>query len=69
MDRIPIDSSNLADVGYDQDSMLLEVGFRNGTAYQYFDVPYGVYQEFMAATSKGTYFNANIRKNYRQAKL
>lgn len=69
MNRIPVDSSNIADVGYDETTMTLEVGFHNGTAYQYFDVPQSVYQEFMSADSKGTFLNTNIKGNYRYAKL
>ncbi len=51
MNRTPVDSSNIADVGYDETSMTLEVGFNTGTIYQYFDVPQTVYQEFMSAGS------------------
>jgi hypothetical protein len=69
MNRTPVDSSNIADVGYDETSATLEVGFHNGTVYQYFDVPQTVYQEFMGAASKGIFFNANIKNNYRYAKL
>lgn len=69
MNRTPVDSSNIADIGYDEATMTLEVGFRNGTVYQYFDVPYPVYQEFMSASSHGTYLNANIKSVYRYVKL
>jgi len=69
MNRIPVDSSNIADVGYDDANMTLEVGFRNGTVYQYFDVPQTLYQEFMGADSKGTFLNANIKNSYRYTKL
>jgi hypothetical protein len=69
MNRIPVESSNIADVGYDETTMTLEVGFHSGAVYQYFDVPEAVHQEFMSAASKGTYFNANIKSNYRYVKL
>lgn len=69
MKRIPVDSSNIADVGYDASSMVLELGFKRGDVYQYFDVPDSVYRELMRAASKGTFFNANIRNVYRNARL
>lgn len=69
MDRIPVDSSNIAEIGYDPDSATLEVLFNNESLYQYFDVPETVYEEFLAADSKGKYFNANIRNSYRYDKL
>lgn len=69
MDRIAVDSSTIADVGYEQATMTLEVGFRNGSVYQYFDVPETVYQEFMCASSKGKFLHANIKNNYRYVKV
>ena len=69
MDRIAIESSTIADVGYEQATMTLEIGFRNGSVYQYFDVPETVYQEFMRASSKGNFLHANIRDNYRYTKV
>jgi len=49
--------------------MTLELGFKQGAVYQYFDVPDAVYQELMRADSKGTFFHANIKNNYRYTKL
>ena len=69
MNRTPVESSNIADIGYEDTTMTLEIGFHNGTVYQYFDVPHSVFQEFMGADSKGTYLNANIKNVYRYAKL
>ena len=68
MDRIPVSSSHIADVGYDPATMTLEIGFKDGSVYQYFDVPDVLYQEFMRAGSKGTFLHANIRNNHRYVK-
>lgn len=69
MDRTPVESSTIGDVGYDAATLTLEVGFLNGTVYQYFDVPEVLFQEFMQASSKGAFLNASIKNNYRYAKL
>jgi len=69
MDRVPVSSSNIADIGYDPSTMTLEVGFLNGGVYQYFDVPEAVYEEFMRAESKGRFLHAHIKGNYRYAKV
>ena len=69
MERIAVESSTIVDVGYEQATMTLEVGFRNGSVYQYFDIPETVYQEFMRASSKGKFLHANIKNNYRYVKL
>ena len=42
MERIPVSSSNLASVGY-QDG-ILEVAFKSGSVYQYTGVPESVYE-------------------------
>lgn len=69
MNRTPVTSSNVASIGYDSNTMTLEVEFNSGSIYQYYDVPENVYQEFMRASSKGQFLNANIRLNYRCTKL
>lgn len=65
MNRTPVTSSNVASIGYDRDRMTLEVEFRDGSVYQYFDVPEAVYQEFMRAESKGRFMHTNIKNSYR----
>jgi hypothetical protein len=69
MDRIAVSSSNLASIGYDASSATLEVEFKSGEIYQYFEVPAHEYEALMQASSHGTYFNKNIRKRYREAKV
>lgn len=70
MKRIPVDSSNLASVGYEESQKILEVEFINGGIYQYFSVPVSVYQGLMQASSHGQYFDQNVKKaNYRYKKV
>ena len=64
-----VSSSNLASIGYDAENEILEVEFKHGGIYQYFDVPENVYYELMNADSHGVYFSANIRNNYEFEKI
>ena len=64
MDRIPVSSSNVADIGYEPDTQVLEVGFLNGGVYQYFGVPPDVHEEFISAGSKGIFLNQRIKPFY-----
>jgi hypothetical protein len=64
MERQPVSSSNLASVGYDEDSATLEVEFKSGAIYRYYNVPSFEYERLMAASSHGIYFNANIKDKY-----
>lgn len=62
MECIPVSSSNLASVGYEEG--VLEVAFKSGSVYQYSGVPEFVYKALMSAPSHGKYFAAYIRNNY-----
>ena len=69
MRRQAVTSSTVSEVGYDEESRILEVLFVNGSAYQYFDVPPQIYAELMQAGSIGQYLNANIKGHYRYARV
>jgi hypothetical protein len=69
MKRIPVNSSNVAEVGYDPSANTLEVLFKNGGLYQYFDVPQAVYEELIQAASVGKYLNTQIKLVYRYARI
>lgn len=69
MDRQFVQSSDIAEIGYDSNSMVLEILFIKGGLYQYFDVPEAVYLELMSCDSKGRFLNANIKNNYRYTRL
>jgi hypothetical protein len=40
------------------------VEFRNGSVYQYYNVPGAVFDAFAVAASKGQFLNENIRNQY-----
>lgn len=69
MDHIPVQSSNVRSVGYDEARKTLEVRFHNGGLYAYYGVPKAKYQGLMAASSKGKYLNANIKNRYKYKKI
>ena len=62
------ESSNIVRFRYDEETLTLEVEFKGGNIYQYFDVPSGVVEEFQMAQSKGQYFGQNIRNAFRYAR-
>lgn len=69
MDRQSVASSNLAEVGYYLDLETLEVQFKSGGIYQYFNVPAFMYERLMSADSLGRFFNAEIKGHYPEAKV
>jgi len=69
MEMIKVDSSNVEAVGYDEDSSTLQVEFKNGGMYQYFDVPEEVFIGLRDADSVGGYLAARIKGTYRYSKV
>lgn len=63
-----VDSKNLYRIGYRKEDSLLLVQFRNGMAYEYYDVPEWEYTQLLDSKSKGKYFAANIRNQYASKK-
>jgi hypothetical protein len=64
MDSICVQSTSLVEVAYDHHRDLLELHFRDGTAYRYLGVPAQTHQELLDADSKGGYFNRHIRGRF-----
>jgi lysyl-tRNA synthetase class 2 len=48
---------------------MLDVEFTSGTKYRYFAVPERVFHEFLAAESKGVFFNRRIKPCYPLVKV
>jgi hypothetical protein len=67
--RQSVSSNNIAEIGYDEARRILEILFRTGSTYQYFDVPPQEYRGLMSASSYGQYLNANIKGRYRYARV
>ena len=64
MVRVKIEgSSNIAEAGYDPNTLTLEIKFHNGKLYKYWPITLRVYRAFMSAKSKGSYFAKNIKDN------
>jgi hypothetical protein len=61
---VAVESSLLAHVSYDEPRAILTLEFRDGTVYQYTDVPLQIFQDLLQADSKGAYFNRRIRGLY-----
>jgi hypothetical protein len=61
-------SSNIARFRYLSEESILEIEFKKGFVYRYFEVPETVYQQMQNASSKGQYFGTNIKGVYRYAR-
>jgi hypothetical protein len=66
--RIRVDSTVIAAVAYSTEAAL-DIEFTSGATYRYFAVPAQLFQEFLAAESKGVFFNRRIRPCYPSVKV
>lgn len=59
MQLVPVVSSNVAAIGYENG--VLEVHFKNGSVYRY-QTTEAFYKEFLAAPSKGRFANQRLKR-------
>jgi len=64
-----IDSTTIIKSVYDTESKEMVVEFKNGTKYQYNEVPHQTYTKFRMAESQGKYFNENIGRSHKYTKI
>jgi hypothetical protein len=64
MEREMVASSTILSVGYDSASETLEIEFKGGGLYQYYNLPEAVYQDLMASDSKGKFHNVYIKNSF-----
>jgi hypothetical protein len=62
-------SRDLALIGYDSMTSILEIVFRAGGVYRYQGVPESVYHGLMAAPSHGIFFQRHIKTQYTFEKI
>jgi KTSC domain-containing protein len=62
MGKISVTSSTIRSIAYDEASGILQVEFHAGSTYEYSGVPSEVHQRLMQARSKGSYFDAFVKK-------
>lgn len=61
---IPVSSSNVESIGYDEATQTLRIRFLNGSEYDYRNVPIVEFDALKNAPSVGSYLNHNIKNAY-----
>jgi hypothetical protein len=59
---IPVSSSNIASIGYENGT--LYVAFNRGGLYAYSGVPVSIYHGLMSASSHGSYLASHVKGIY-----
>ena len=63
-EMIPVSSSNIESIGYDEQNQQVYVRFLNGSLYVYKGVPPHEYQNLMEAPSQGSYLHRSFKNVY-----
>lgn len=69
MERVAVRSTEISIVGYDHTKQLLEVTFKNGGLYHYYDVPQAIYEQLIQADSIGLYFANQVKTVFQYKKV
>lgn len=64
MDMINVSSSAISAIGYDATTQRMKIRFVEGHSYDFCRVPESVFNGFLNARSKGSYYNDKIRDRY-----
>ncbi len=59
-----VSSSNVAAVGYNPNTRVMDVTFNSGSIYNYFDVPLDVYETLISASSVGGTLHQIVKGHY-----
>ena len=63
-DMIPVSSSNVSEIGYDEKNETVYVRFLNGSLYIYKGVPVTYFEGLKNAPSVGSYLHRNYKNVY-----
>jgi len=69
MQLVTVDSSMIHAVGYDKETQELEVVYTSGKIWRYTNVPEQIYQQLLAAESKGSFMRSCIIGMYPEYKV
>ena len=64
VDFYDVESSNVAQIGYDGDEAVLYVRFNNGALYFYEGVSPDIWDEFLYTDSKGRFIHTHLKDRY-----
>lgn len=62
-------STNVKEIKYSQERMIMQVTFTSGSTYQYFDVPTEVWDRALKAPSIGSFINSEIKGVYKYSQV
>ena len=62
MELREVESSNISKIGHEEDTLYVQ--YKSGVTYKYKEVPKALYEEFLAADSKGRFMNSKVKGKF-----
>ena len=69
MQMIEVHSTSIAAIGYDQSLMVLRISFHNNGTYDYYGVPQQLFEQLIAAGSKGRFYAYFIKGRFKHCQF
>lgn len=69
MNMIPVRSTSISFVGYEPETLILRIVFRDGDTYDYHGVPEITVRQFLASPSKGKYYIRWIKGQFNSVRI
>lgn len=69
MQMTSVQSSQIAEVGYDEATRTLRIRFHSGGTWSYAGVPAQTHRTLVTTDSVGSFFHRHVRGRYRATKL
>jgi hypothetical protein len=69
MNRMAVNCTELASVGYNPRILVLELEFIDGEVHTYFQVPNDIFEALMSAEDHGQYYVAHIKHQFKFRKV
>lgn len=63
-----VNSSNIVESRYDIEKKIMQVEFKNGSIYEYYDIPHAIYTRFRLSESQGKFLHSTIAKSFKYKK-
>ena len=68
-DPIPVESSNIEHIGYDEDASVMRIWFQRNAIYDYIGVAREDFETLLSAESVGKAFHSIIKPKYKFQKV
>ena len=69
IEMVETGSSFIVSIGYDITRKMMFVEFKSGSIFAYKRIPKAIHNGLIAASSKGNFFNNNVRNVYKGVRL